>query len=209
MIKLKKYVFKAIATLMLISASPISNPISIIASDVSHNYDNVIEVDLREQADLQHQQQLDELLAELQQEHMDRNGSWAGTIRVEEGRTQVKNTNFIRADNQPSGGTIFRTPGSSISWNGGGGARINVNLEYAWGPVNVSFNNGRAGVTGFNAAVPNNLINTPVALYIQHQIEGKELLVYERQNVNSPWVHTRTNTSTAVTRQVADIRRVW
>lgn len=206
MIKLKKYVFNAIATLMLISATPIS----VVASDVFNNYDNIIEVDLREEADLQHEAQLNALLAELEEEMNEKSsGSWAGNIRVEQGRTQVRNSGFIRADNQPRNGTIFNTPGSSLSWNGRGGTTVNVSFSFGWGPVSIGIDTGRAGVVGFNAVVPNNLIGSPVVLYIDHQVEGRELLVYERQNLNSPWVHTRTNTSTAVIRQSADVRRAW
>lgn len=46
---------------------------------------------------------------------------------------------------------------------------------------------------------------------LQHHLQLNALLaeVYERRNASSPWVHTRSNTSTAVIRQSADIRRGW
>lgn len=207
--RLRKFSIKVIASLMLISVIPITKPMSVIASDIFNNYNNITEVDLRKEANLQHKIQLDSLLAKIEEEKKEEySGSWVGNIRVEEGRTQVRNSGFIRADNQPRNGTIFNTPGSSISWNGRGGNRVNVSFSFGWGPVSISLDSGRAGVVGFNATVPNHLIGSPVALYISHDVEGRELLVYERQNINSPWIHTRTNTSTAVIRQAADIRRV-
>jgi len=114
---------------------------------------------------------------------------------------------FFRAGGQPPRGTIFTQPGGGFGWNPGG-MSASFTMSLSFGPVGISVSLGTIG--GTTTLTRTNLVNVPVALYVQHWMEVREYQIWSRPraNPNVPWQLIRNIHTSSSQQNRFDIRIV-
>lgn len=184
-----------------------------IYDDNGEIYAVVYEIDLSEQAELEHQRQLAEIkekleikqIAPFSYEIITPHLQWRTTLE----NSRLQWTGYIVAGNQNTCGFNHGPSGGSINWNGTGGGNMSVSLGFSWAGFggSVSIARGRAGVLGHSINVPANLVNRNVLLDINHNVSVRTYRVYENgSHTGGQWVFNSRQTTTAVSSQRARVR---
>lgn len=127
---------------------------------------------------------------------------------IEYKREVVETKNFTKkyigvAGNQPSGGTVFSSPGG-FYWSDGGNI-VNVSFALSAGPVSIGISAGKTGSSGTYISAP---VNTACKLHVYRDVTVRKYALYKRTVGSNTWTLDSYSYGAETTRNYLEVRAV-